>query len=170
MTEDLTLDNPLWRFSLRVYADATVRDECLSLQDTLGIDVNLLLFSTWLSAERHIGMGEDDIVAMETLARPWHAAVVLPLRSVRRTVKEMELFARKEVAGFRHKAAGLELHAEQIEQALLFEWAARRWPADNAVGASSVRENIDAYLSRFRTHSDGHADASAPALERVARG
>ena len=149
MTETLRLDHPFWRFSLRVYAQQAVREECLSLQERLGIDVNLLLFVAWLAVERKIALSEADAVAAGDAVRNWHTATVLPLRKVRRQVKVMKLFEREEVARFRKKIAAVELEAEQIEQALLFEWAEQRWPgADNAVEAS-VSDNIAAYLRLF---------------------
>jgi uncharacterized protein (TIGR02444 family) len=162
MSGALSLDNPFWRFSLRVYAREDVRKECLSLQEAHGLDVNLLLFVAWLAAERGVSIDEAAVAVIEDFASRWHAAVVLPLRGVRKDVKEMSLFAREEIAAFRRKVAAVELDSEQIEQALLFEWAEKHWPTPGA--SSSVSANIAAYLARFS------AAAGAPALTRAAQG
>lgn len=164
---DLVLDNPFWRFSLRVYAEPEVRDECLALQDTYGIDVNLLLFAAWLAAERGIRIAQADTAAIQTFSEQWYSAVVLPLRSVRRSVKEMELISRPQVGDFRRKAAAVELAAEKIEQALLFEWAARQWPRDRVGDVTLVHENIVAYLSTCQKGAE--SVPQAPALERASR-
>jgi uncharacterized protein (TIGR02444 family) len=164
---DLALDNSFWNFSLRVYAVPEVRDECLALQEALGIDVNLLLFAAWLAAERGIRITGEDAAAMRSFAEGWHATAVLPLRSVRRSVKESDLFSRPQVGDFRRKVLAVELAAEKIEQGLLFEWAARRWPADHAGNAGFLNGNIAAYLSGF---GKGAATiAQVPALERASR-
>lgn len=168
MIGKLPLDNLFWRFSLRVYADADVRKECLLLQDSLGINVNLLLFVAWLSAKRRIRMSNDDVAAMEALAGPWQSAVVLPLRSVRRAIKEMDLLGHDDVAALRSKIAAVEIESEQIEQALLFEWAARKWPADGPATQAPVRENITAYLGRFPHSGATTHSHAASALERRA--
>lgn len=164
MSETLLLDNPFWRFSLRVYAQDAVREECLSLQEAFGIDVNILLFAAWLAAEREAMLDEPAIAAIEALAKPWHAAAVLPLRSARRQVKELSLLSRPEIAGLRRKIAALELESEQVEQALLFELAEKCWPSRNAATSATVGGNISVYLARFGK------DVAAPALEHVARG
>lgn len=163
MSEPLLLDNPFWRFSVRIYAQEAVREECLSLQEAFGIDVNILLFAVWLAAERETALDEPDIAAIEALTKPWHAAAVLPLRRARRQVKELSLLSRPEVANFRRKIAALELESEQIEQALLFELAEKRWPSRNAATSAAVGGNISIYLARFSK------DADAPALERAAQ-
>src|SRR5271170_5952237 len=36
-------ETPFWRFSLNFYRQADVSDACIALQDTCGVDVNLLL-------------------------------------------------------------------------------------------------------------------------------
>ncbi|MCC6949711.1 MAG: TIGR02444 family protein [Bradyrhizobiaceae bacterium] len=163
MSEPLVLDNPFWRFSLRLYAQEAVRKECLSLQDTFGIDVNILLFTAWLAAERAAKLDEAGVAAIEAVTKPWHAAAVLPLRSARRQVKELNLFLRPEIASLRRKVADLELESEQIEQALLFELAEKRWPARIPAASSTIGGNISAYLARF------DKNAAAPALERAAQ-
>ena len=40
--------SPFWRFSLRLYRAPGVGDACIALQETSGVDVNLLLFLLWL--------------------------------------------------------------------------------------------------------------------------
>jgi uncharacterized protein (TIGR02444 family) len=72
-------DNDFWRFSLSVYAAPGVADECLALQDTRGVDVNLLLFCAWLGGARRGGMVKAEIeVAGRAVAADAAHRVVAP--------------------------------------------------------------------------------------------
>lgn len=57
----LELDNAFWRFSLVVYAQPDVAPECIALQEAAGNDVNILLFSAWLGAEREAVLSGADL-------------------------------------------------------------------------------------------------------------
>ncbi len=50
-TDNLQYDNDFRCFSLAVYEQAEVAQECLQLQQAIGIDVNLLLFCAWVGKE-----------------------------------------------------------------------------------------------------------------------
>ena len=152
----LRLDNPFWRFSLDVYSAPGVAPECLALQEALAIDVNLLLFSAWAGAEPGVALTADEIAAAEAVVAAWHDEVVRPLRAARRKIKGMTLHAEPAVAAFRKAVADIEIGAERIEQALLWDWASRRW-AGLAVPAPCrpVRANIDVFLGRSRTGTEG---------------
>lgn len=106
------LDNTFWRFSLAVNAAPGMAESCLRLQDTAGIDVNLLLFVAWIPANRRTQMTADDLDRIETSAAAWHNSLVKPVRMARR---ELKAAGGPAYAGI--KAAELKL--EQIEQALL---------------------------------------------------
>ena len=56
-----TLDNAFWKFSLAVYATPGVAGECLAVQESLGVDVNVLLFCAWLAAARKVALTPGDI-------------------------------------------------------------------------------------------------------------
>ncbi|MDB5604693.1 MAG: hypothetical protein JWP25_1593 [Bradyrhizobium sp.] len=76
MSPNLQHHNELWRFSLAVYAG--VATECLALQDSLGIDVNILLFCAWLGAVRRIAP-DVELKAACGIVEPWHDKAVRPL-------------------------------------------------------------------------------------------
>jgi uncharacterized protein (TIGR02444 family) len=119
----LELDNPFWRFSLAVYSAPGISAECLALQEGIAIDVNLLLFCAWLGAKRHVVLTPADLEDIAANIGEWHERIVRPLRGIRQALKV--------VAGdtpFYAKVKGIELEAEQIEQAILYALAAQRWP------------------------------------------
>lgn len=125
----LRVDNPLWTFSLRVYATPGVEAECLALQDRRGADVNLVLACAWIGAERGLSLGRGEVERLREGASRWHEAAVRPLRAARRAVKPLPEMAHGKVRSFRGRLAAVELEAERIEQALLFEAAERLAPA-----------------------------------------
>ena len=44
------MDSPFWLFSRSIYGTPGVQRECLELQDSFGIDINLLLFCAFVGA------------------------------------------------------------------------------------------------------------------------
>jgi uncharacterized protein (TIGR02444 family) len=121
----LPLDNPFWQFSLRVYAVPAAAAECLELQRLLAINVNLLLFCSWIAVSRRVGLGAVDIRSIEGEIDGWHTVAVLPLRKIREQIKLLPEMQHQEVQAFRRQVLADELQAEQIEQALIFNRAER---------------------------------------------
>ena len=139
----LQYDNEFWRFSLAVYLQAGVAEECLELQRTAGIDVNLLLFSAWIGT-RAIALSGEDIKAASKCVVDWQEFVVRPLRRVRQDMKELE---QVESDSFRTRVKAIELEAEQIEQAILFSYS-KRFRSFQANVPDAVAENIKKYIEK----------------------
>jgi uncharacterized protein (TIGR02444 family) len=137
---ELQYDNEFWRFSLAVYKPADVAAECLALQETVGVDVNLLLFCAWLGT-RAIVLSRSDIEAASRVVAPWHTSVVRPLRGVRRHIKTQygEAFEM-----LRSRVKDNELQAEQIEQAMLFSYA--QGIQNSSGGVDAVARNVNEYI------------------------
>ena len=121
----LSLDNPFWQFSLRVYAVPAAAAECLDLQRVLAINVNLLLFCSWIAVSRRVALGATDIRSIESEIHGWHTLAVLRLRKIREQLTPLPEMQHQEVQAFRRQVLADELHAEQIEQALIFQRAER---------------------------------------------
>lgn len=146
------LDNPFWQFSLAVHGAPGVDAECLALQDTRGIDVDVLLFCVWLGAEGVV-LDDETMAAIEAKVQPWRDTAIAPLRAARRGIKIMPEMADADVAALRKEVAALELRAEQIEHAMLYGMA----PGPDKAAAApeeAMRRNVSA-LGRSK---------SAPAL------
>lgn len=119
MNEVLDLDGAHWRFSLRVYGQPGVPEACILLQDRHGIDVNVLLV-----ALIHAAMAGPPsvltVAAMDRTANEWRKSVILPLRSVRRSMRaKKNLIGHPAQEAVRKQVAAAELAAEQVEQAML---------------------------------------------------
>jgi uncharacterized protein (TIGR02444 family) len=136
----LQLDNAFWRFSIAVYAQTGVAEECLVLQDAAGADVNLLLFCAWLGSQGLTLSSADINMARATVAT-WHDGVVRPLRNVRRQVKEV---AAGKLEPFRSTVKSVELQSEQIEQAILFAFSKA---LQICSGPESVAANVQKYIA-----------------------
>lgn len=163
----LECDNPFWSFSIAVYADPEVAAECLTLQRRLNIDVNILLFCAWIGSAKRTKLSDEDLAAVEACARPWHDAVVRPLRDIRAELKRPPAIADDAVKELRHEVAQIEIRAEQIEQAMLFEIASKLVSSTIEITAGlAIRENVTALLRRnmMRSLSSGMAP---PNLERI---
>src|SRR5262245_39037954 len=161
----MTRDNAFWRFSLDVYAAPGVQAECLALQETHDIDVNLLLFCAWAGAETRQRLARPDLERLGDAVRAWRETVVKPLRSARRAIKAAAL---QDPAAheLRKRIAAAELEAERIEQAMLFALAPRGGCASDAGETDAsvlVRANIALLL-------DGRTTALPEALIAAAVG
>lgn len=118
MTEDVDVpdENDLWDFSLQLYGRPGVEPACLRLQDSVGLDVNMLLLCCWLGT-KGVMLPQAGFETLEGRIRDWRRNVVEPLRAVRRYLKN----AGEEAAdGFREEVKHLELEAERLEQDVLF--------------------------------------------------
>jgi len=120
VTPSPPLDTPLWAFSLAVYGGDGVADECLDLQERLGLDVNILLFAAFLGAVEAVQLEIQDITAARAAVADWQSEIVRPLRQVRRALKPMS------AEGLRAQVKAAELEAEKIELAMLWQWSLPR--------------------------------------------
>jgi len=161
----MTHDNVFWRFSLDVYAAPGVEAECLALQETHDVDVNLLLFCAWAGAEKKQRLARADLERLGEAVRAWRETVVKPLRSARRAIKPL---VQRDPAlhELRKRIAAGELEAERIEQAMLFALDPRGGSASDAGETDAsvlVRANIALLL-------DGRTTALPEALIAAALG
>ena len=156
-------DNPFWHFSAAVHGAPGVDGECLTLQDAHGIDVDVLLFCVWLGARGTL-LTDDHMAAIDALVQPWRDTAIAPLRAARRGIKTLPEVADADVAALRKDVAALELRAEQIEHAMLYQLVPALSPATGpAATGEAMRRNVSA-LGR----SKGAPELSAPRLIEAA--
>ncbi len=150
------LDSPFWKFSKRIYSQTGVSKACLDLQNRFAADVNILLFCKW-SAEFGPGrLALGQLRECVDITAQWQLKVVQVLRELRQqklkqNTPELGDFAQRQLQS-------LELNAECVEQALLYQWSmdyAR--PRDVDVDAEAAR-NLVAYLSLLSVDMRAAAD------------
>jgi len=145
--------NDFWQFSLALYGQPDVARECLELQDKFGLNINLLLFCAWLG-RRGVVLGRDDLEGASRLIASWHDHVVHPLRGVRRQMK----LHQDDVSALRAEVQRIEIEAEQVEQAMLFDYAQR---ITSRSGNDAVTRNVNEYLAIMSSKASDHG---APVL------
>ena len=138
--------SPFWQFSLAFYRAPGVADACIRLQDACGVDVNLLFFLLWHAALKR-RFSTADVEAADNTIRNWRMTAVIPLRNVRRALKNAAGLTDPGAAeAFRTKVKGLELEAERLQQEALFAFS-QSAPRGELVPSAdeAARANIQAY-------------------------
>lgn len=100
----------LWDWTLEAYGQAGVPQATLALQDAHGQNTSFLLWAVWAE-----GPGPEALSQAVAAAKAWDAAVLVPIRDVRRTLKAamppVDDGARE---GLREDVKAAELRAERV--------------------------------------------------------
>ena len=100
----------LWDWALGAYGQAGVPQATLALQDAHGQNTSFLLWAVWAE-----GPDAEALARAVAVAKAWDAAVLVPLRDVRRTLKAalppVDDGARE---GLREDVKAAELRAERV--------------------------------------------------------
>jgi uncharacterized protein (TIGR02444 family) len=165
---DLELEGPQWAFAVDLYQRPRVSEACLLLQDRLGVDVSLLLFALFAAANRGRMLGTADLAELERTAAPWRDEVVRPLRALRRRLKSGPGPASGPAAErLRERIKAAELHAEQIELAVLARRLDRCLPALHPGAAVDTSKLVSGVLALYAPPSDTRAPEIEAALETI---
>ncbi len=128
-------DTSLWAFSVSFYRHSEVEALCIQLQDQHGVNVNSLLWAIWLDEicpVSDIGIWSRGLAGISR----WHKMVVVPLRSLRRSLAREGIIGR-----FRRQLLSWELMAEKCELTMLEQEALR--------AISTQAHNADKTSHRF---------------------
>ncbi|GEM_PF-2892974 len=128
-------------FSEALWASPQLRGACLDLQDSAGIDVNLVLLALFLAA--HGRAADADVAARAGAAsQDWTRPVTDNLRAARRAIKGQD-------DALYEKALSLELEAEAVLQDRLAAIAegAPAAPADTGLAAANLAALIGAAVA-----------------------
>jgi uncharacterized protein (TIGR02444 family) len=143
-------DNPFWTFSLAIYAGDGVAQSCIALQDRHDVDVNLLLFCTWIGASGRGTLTAADFAVILDAAGPWNREVVCRLRAARRWMKNAGDGVDPSLAdALRRMIVDIEVdceHAEQLALANLVQRPPAERPAEERVEAAIG--NLAGYFER----------------------
>ncbi|HEY2137266.1 MAG TPA: TIGR02444 family protein [Xanthobacteraceae bacterium] len=137
--------SPFWKFSLGYYRGAGVSEACLELQDTCGVDVNVVLFLLWLASQRHV-IAADQVKQIADKVRPWQVDVIGPIRALRRMLKsDAPLLDKGAAELFRTKIKAIELESERLQQEAMYALADSLTSAPASSVAAAARQNVAAY-------------------------
>lgn len=152
--------SPFWTFSLAVYGRPGVPPACLTLQDSGGADVNVVLFCLFLGRSGR-AIDAQTAGAIAATIEPWRSEIVAVLRQARRALKEPPTpFEGPAVDHLRKNVKAAELEAERIQQEMLFVTFTRE-----SVGiaeadlARACAQNVDAYQRHLGATFDANSVA-----------
>jgi uncharacterized protein (TIGR02444 family) len=101
----------IWDFALAFYQRPQVERDCLTAQDSFGLDVTALIFALYRAGQ---GAGFDAVQAVG-LARTMNVGVVEPLRRARVALKSLSAGVDKDEGTLlRQKVKAVELEAERV--------------------------------------------------------
>ncbi|MEU0496249.1 TIGR02444 family protein [Mycobacterium sp. NPDC006124] len=103
-------------FAVGVHGAPGVAEACVLLQDRRNLDVNILLLAAFVATVRGSTLTESDVAHARARVRSWRDDVVVPLRTVRRRLKDGPPPApNASTAALRAQVKTVELDAEMIE-------------------------------------------------------
>lgn len=142
--------SPFWNFSLEFYSRPHVAPVCIELQDSAGVDVNVLFYLLFL-AQQGRQLDRSDVAHIDATVLSWRDRVVKPLRTLRRDLKNGVAPADVEAtAALRTDVKRIELEAERIEQQMLERMVPASTIGTQATSPDeAARANIDAYGKFF---------------------
>ena len=144
MTET-AVSTPIWDFVLNYYGRKGVSEALIRLQDDHGIDVNMLLFLAWMAAQGKC-LSPDDVKFVSTTSHVWQRSVVVPIRAVRRLLKEnAPLVPADAAAAFRKKVQAIELEGEQLQLNAMAAMAATLTPRRASSSETAVLQSLEAF-------------------------
>jgi len=160
----LELAGAQWSFTLALYGRPGVADACLLLQDRLGADVCLLLFSLFVAREHGWLLDDRELANLDRAVAAWRAEVVWPLRALRRRMKTGPDPAPSTATDpLLQQIKAAEICAEQIELAALARLCAPHPPAPRT---TSVQPSLllDRLGQFFAARSGNPAMRAAPEI------
>jgi len=144
------LEADSWAFALAIYARPGVAEACLTLQNETGVDVMLLLMTTFAAVKRRTLLTADEIKALDEACSPWREQVVKKLRTIRTDLKTGPQPAPSEATEpFRSKIKAIELEAEKLENRLLAECLPLRPPGLDPATPEQLRAVLNDVVAFF---------------------
>lgn len=130
----MTDTNPFWQFSIRFYSRAEVARCCLTLQESVGVDVNILLFCLWRACSGECLAGAE-LARLDAEVAAWRGDVVHPLRRLRQDLREYP-----GIESTRDLLKKAELESERVQQQVMWQWqqARRDCPGDTTKDCAEV--------------------------------
>nr|WP_281404890.1 TIGR02444 family protein [Mesorhizobium sp. B4-1-3] len=137
MNEHSSPGDAAWAFLLDLYARAGVSEACLVLQDEAGLDVVEMLMLVYSDVALGKSLSSNEFAALRAAMSSWRQDVVLPLRTLRRTLKP----AREDIPDnakeqLRAQIKKAELMAERLQVDFVARWLEHATGGGPAPGAT----------------------------------
>ena len=139
----------IWDFVLGYYRQQGVSESAITLQDTLGLDVNQVLFLMWLAGQKK-ALGEADVKRVADTSKGWQHDVVVPIRAIRRLLKENAPLVEQEAAlAYRKKVQALEIEGEQLQLTAMAALSQGMTTTTTATAEDAARKNLAALSAAY---------------------
>jgi uncharacterized protein (TIGR02444 family) len=162
------LEAECWAFALAIYARPGVAEACLTLQNEAGVDVMLLLTTTFAAVKHRLVLTTEEIRTLDEACRPWRVQIVRPLRTIRAGLKTGPQPAPGEATEpFRSQVKALELAAEKLENKLLVECLPLRPPEKETVRPEQLHTVLGNVVSLFAERSTAPKANLASSIETI---
>ncbi|HVG50915.1 MAG TPA: TIGR02444 family protein [Xanthobacteraceae bacterium] len=136
---------PIWDFVLAYYGQKGFSEAAIALQDSSGVDVNMILFLMWMSAQRKT-LSTEDARAIGETSHKWQKSVVIPIRAIRRLLKDSAPLVQQETAlAYRKKVQALEIEGEQLQLNAMADAAKAVKSGTASSSEQAARDNLTAF-------------------------
>jgi uncharacterized protein (TIGR02444 family) len=148
MAKSLSSSITLWDFSLNVYADEKVQQSLIDLQNTRGLDVNVLFFCCWLGVTGRGRLDDPGMREADAAIDQWRTEVTRPLRAMRDHVKgSVSLWNMPGASEARKRILAAEIESERVSVAVLEGLAPARNELENETSLlADAVANLRSYL------------------------
>jgi len=138
---------PIWDFVLNYYKQQGVSEAAITLQDSIGIDVNMILFLMWLAGSKRT-LAVDDVKRVGETSHAWQRQVVIPIRAIRRLLKEnAPLVPQPTALEYRKKIQALEIEGEQLQLNAMAALMAGLKSGSAQTAGDAARTNLAAFAN-----------------------
>jgi uncharacterized protein (TIGR02444 family) len=163
------LEAESWAFALAIYSRPGVAEACLTLQNEAGVDVMLLLMTTFAAVKHRNLLTPSEIETLDKTCRPWREQIVGRLRAIRTELKTGPKPAPSEATEpFRAKIKALELEAEKLENRILAECVPLKPPGQAKIGPEQLRAVLDTIVMHFAGKRDALPETRlSPSIEVI---
>ena len=156
----MTAENQsFWEWSQTIYARAGVADILLTLQDQYGLDINIILACIW-TGDQQAALSVQDLAALFDFTENWAQKVTIPMRAVRRNLKNDPLATEGAVKKLRSSVKKLELQSEEIIQHAMESYLRQKM---QTVSQSTMHEttSADVFLEHYQASVQSKEDVTA---------
>ena len=142
-------ENPFWDFSLKFYERTNVASSCVALQDSVGADINILLYCCWVASEGAAIIKPAEFNEIIVAIDPWQSSVIRALRKIRRDMKKNEMLNLGEMSeNLRQSIKLCEFESEKLEQMILYQ-SGQRYFLDDSVKLDKKAGNAGHNLRNY---------------------
>lgn len=140
-------NSDFWDFSNDFYAHKEIESTCLTLQDKYDLNVNLILFSCWLTINKNSILDKQQWLQLYSATLPWEE-IIKPLRQSRRMINHSSIAWPSDFKAETGKTVStIEINTEHMQQLSIEQtWLQMTLQSSQANAKEIITENIKTYL------------------------